>query len=88
MLRMSLFRRHDMQYAALCQRTRQKEQRLRIGNTLSIAGLLFLAPGMLGALFVITDLLFGSVVAAIVAGVLVGVLTGLWFGLPLWYRKP
>lgn len=68
-------------------RRRQREQRLRIGNTLSIAGLLFLVPGMLGALFVIADLLFGLLVAAIVAGVLVGVLMGLWFGIPLWYRK-
>jgi hypothetical protein len=64
-----------------------REQRLRIANALSIAGLLFLVPGMLGALFVITDLLFGVVVASIVAGVLVVVLLGLWFALPLTYRN-
>jgi fructose-specific phosphotransferase system IIC component len=64
-----------------------REQRLRIANALSIAGLLFLVPGMLGALFVITDLLFGVVVASIVAGVLVVVLLGLWFAIPLAYRN-
>jgi hypothetical protein len=64
-----------------------REQRLRIANALSIAGLLFLVPGMLGALFVITDLLFGLVVASIVAGVLVVVLLGLWFAFPLAYRN-
>jgi hypothetical protein len=36
---------------------------------------------------VITDLLFGLVVASIVAGVLVVVLLGLWFAIPLAYRN-
>jgi len=65
----------------------QREQRLRIGNALAIVGLLFLVPGMLGAIFVIADLLFGSVVSSIVAGLMVMVLLGLWFGLPLWRRN-
>jgi len=59
-----------------------REERLELGNVLSILGLLFLVPAMVGVVFVISDLLFGGWPAAAVAGAL----AGLWFGVPLWYR--
>src|SRR5947209_2072420 len=64
----------------------ERERRLVIGNMLSIAGLLFLVPGMIGVIFVITDLLFGSLgISLLVTGVIAGAFTLLWFALPLMY---
>lgn len=63
-----------------------REQRLRIGNVLTIAGLIFLVPAMIGVVFVITDLLFGLTAAMIVTLLLAAFFIGLWFVLPLPYR--
>ena len=64
-----------------------RERRLRLGNALTIAGLSFLVPAIVGVMFVITGLIFGSLVAAAVTVVMVVAFTGLWFVLPLWYRR-
>ena len=64
-----------------------RERRLRLGNALNIAGLSFLVPAIVGVMFVITGLIFGSLVAAAVTVVMVVAFTGLWFVLPLWYRR-
>lgn len=64
-----------------------REERLRLGNALSILGLMFLVPAMVGVVFVISDLLFGGGLAAAVAAVMAGSFAGLWFGVPLWYLK-
>lgn len=40
-------------------RQRAREHRLRVANRLAVAGMVLLVPGMVGALFVITDVLFG-----------------------------
>src|SRR5215217_5103967 len=63
-----------------------REQRLELGNTLTIAGLVFLVPAMVGAVFVISDLLFGLTAAIIVTALLALFFALLWFVLPLRYR--
>jgi len=63
-----------------------RERRLRLGNALTIAGLSFLVPAMAGVMFVITGLIFGSLVAVAVTVFMVASFAGLWFALPLWYR--
>ena len=63
-----------------------REQRLRIGNTLTILGLAFLVPAMVGVMYVITDLIFGLTVALIVTVIMALAFLLLWFVLPLPYR--
>ncbi len=63
-----------------------REQRLKIGNALTILGLAFLVPAMVGVMYVITDLIFGLTAALIVTIVMVLLFVSLWFILPLPYR--
>lgn len=63
-----------------------REQRLKIGNTLTILGLAFLVPAMVGVVFVITDLIFGLTTALIVTVAMSLLFLLLWFVLPLPYR--
>jgi Family of unknown function (DUF6328) len=64
-----------------------REHRLRVGNLLTIFGLIFLVPAMVGVIFVITDLMFG-LMGAVAVTVLMALVFGLlWFALPLWYRR-
>jgi len=63
-----------------------REQRLELGNVLTIAGLIFLVPAMVGVIFVITDLIFGLTAAIIVTALLALFFALLWFILPLRYR--
>jgi hypothetical protein len=60
-----------------------KEKMLLTSNRLAIAGLVFLALGIGGAVFLITDFLFGGGFAGITTGILAAALAWLWFGLPL-----
>jgi hypothetical protein len=63
-------------------RQHAKEETLVTSNRLTIAGLAFLALAMPGAVFMITDFLFGGVLSAVVA---VGIGTAFaWF----WYGRP
>jgi hypothetical protein len=62
-----------------------REPDLQIENQLTIMGIIFLGPGMSGAIFLITDLIFDSVVASIVTTVMAVSFIWLWFALPLWY---
>jgi Family of unknown function (DUF6328) len=64
-----------------------REYRLRTGNVLTILGLAFLVPAMVGVVYVITDLMFGIGAAVVVTAVMAALLAGLWFVLPLLYRK-
>ena len=64
-------------------RTHDKERLLRTANREAIAGTAFLAMAITGAVFVITDILFGVPWAAAVAATIAGVLIWLWYGLPL-----
>ena len=63
-----------------------REQRLKLGNALTILGLAFLVPAMVGVMYVITDLIFGLTAASIVTVVMVLLFVSLWFILPLPYR--
>jgi Flp pilus assembly protein TadB len=60
----------------------QREERLEMGNHLAVGGMAFLALAMLGAIFLISAVVFGSVTAA-VATLGIGVLFA-WF----WYGQP
>jgi Family of unknown function (DUF6328) len=64
-----------------------REQRLKMGNTLTIAGLVFLVPAMLGAVFVIADFIFGHTAAFVLTMALILFFALLWFALPFWYRS-
>ncbi len=64
-----------------------REHRLRSGNFLTILGLVFLVPAMVGVIFVIADLMFGLVEAVAVTVLMAVSFAGLWFVLPLWYRR-
>ena len=63
-----------------------REERLQVGNVLTILGLLFLVPAMVGVIFVITDLMFGSPTAVGVTVAMAASFVLLWFLLPLRYR--
>lgn len=63
-----------------------REQRLAIGNIVTIAGLIFLVPAMVGVVFVITDFIFGLTAAVVVTGLLALFFALLWFALPLRFR--
>ncbi len=58
-----------------------------MGNFLTILGLIFLVPAMVGVIFVITDLMFGPLGAVAVTVLMAASFAGLWFILPLWYRR-
>jgi hypothetical protein len=64
-----------------------REQRLKLGNTLTIVGLAFLVPAMVGAVFVISGFIFGLVTAVVVTILLILFFALLWFVLPLRYRE-
>jgi hypothetical protein len=63
-----------------------REQRLELGNILTIAGLIFLLPAIVGVVFVITDFIFGLTAAVVVTGLLALFFVMLWFVFPLRYR--
>ena len=63
-----------------------REERLQVGNVLTILRLLFLVPAMVGVIFVITDLMFGSPTAVGVTVAMAASFVLLWFLLPLRYR--
>ena len=63
-----------------------REERLQVGNLLTILGLVFLVPAMVGVIFVITDLMFGSPTALGVTVAMAASFVLLWFLLPLRYR--
>ena len=63
-----------------------REQRLELGNMLAILGLIFLVPAMVGAVFVVTDLIFGMAPALAVTVLIAIFFCVLWFAVPLRYR--
>jgi hypothetical protein len=48
--------------------------------------MVFLVLAMVGAMFVITDFLFGSTAAAAGTATLTAFFVYVWFVVPLWYR--
>jgi len=63
-----------------------REQRLELGNVLTIAGLIFLVPAMVGVVFVITAFIFNLTAGVTVTALLTLSFVLLWFVLPLRYR--
>ena len=64
-----------------------REQRLALGNMLTIAGLIFLLPAIVGVVFVITAFIFGLTAAVVVTSPLALFFALLGFVLPLRYRE-
>jgi hypothetical protein len=64
-------------------RQQDKKRILFLANRLSIAGMAFLAVAMTGAILLITDFLYDSVVTAIVAACVGLAFAVVWFGIPL-----
>ncbi len=74
-------------YHRLRWRQHDKERMLRTSNHLSIAGTVFLALAMTGAVFLITDVLFGVTATAVVTAATAGLFAWFWYGLPLLRRS-
>jgi hypothetical protein len=69
-------------------RERDKEQMLLTSNTMTIAGLVFLALAVVGAVALIADFIYGPAVPILCAGVGAVLFAGLWFVLPIVRRNP
>lgn len=70
-------------YHRLRWRDYDKERLLLTANRLTIAGSVFLALSIGGAVYLIGDFMFGAGVAWITAALIAALLTWFWFGLPL-----
>ena len=70
-------------YHRLRWREFDKEQMLRTSNRLSIAGMAFLSLALVGAAFLVTDLLFHAAAAAVVTAAVGLLFAWFWWGLPL-----
>ena len=74
-------------YHRLHFRQRNKEELLLSSNRFAIAGLMFLAVAMVGAVVLITDVLYGPL-ATVGCGLAAAALFGwFWAGLPLMRRR-
>ncbi len=67
--------------------TEEKEQMLFTANRLTIIGNTFLAAGISCSMFIVADLLFGTVEATVAASGAAGVIAVLWYVLPLMKRQ-
>ena len=70
-------------YHRLRWRERDKEQMLRISNRLAIAGTAFLAAAIVAVVYLVTDLIYGTVTSIVVALGAAVMFGWLWYGLPL-----
>jgi hypothetical protein len=71
-------------YHRITFRYQQKEHLVLLANRLTIAGLGFLALAMVGAIMLITDVVFGATVTVVIASALAALLyLTLWYLLPL-----
>jgi predicted membrane channel-forming protein YqfA (hemolysin III family) len=71
-------------YHRLRWRQHDKEQLLRTANRLSIGGMVFLTLALVGAVYLVTDLLFHYAAAVVVTAAVGGFFVWFWWGLPLW----
>ena len=67
-------------------RCHARERRLRVANRFAIVGMMLLALAMMGAVFVITDVLFGSDYASAAAVFIAAFFLYVWFVVPIRYR--
>jgi predicted membrane channel-forming protein YqfA (hemolysin III family) len=70
-------------YHRLRWRDFDKEQMLRTSNRLSIAGMVFLSLALVGAAFLVTDLIFHPTAAAVVTAAVAILFAWFWWALPL-----
>jgi hypothetical protein len=70
-------------YHRLRWREYDKEQMLRTSNRLAIGGMAFLSLALVGAAFLVTDLLFHPAAAALVTAAVAIFFAWFWWGLPL-----
>ena len=70
-------------YHRLNFRQEEKENILLRSNKFAIAGLIYLAISMIGAIVLITDVIYSKTAALVVGGVALVVFGTLWLGLPL-----
>ncbi len=68
-------------------RKQAREQRLQAANRLAIAGMVLLVPATVGTIFVVTDILFDSVLASLATAAVTAFFVYVWFVLPLRYRS-
>jgi predicted membrane channel-forming protein YqfA (hemolysin III family) len=73
-------------YHRLRWRQHDKEQMLSTANRLSIGGMVFLTLALVGASFLVADLIFHTTAAALVTAAVAGFFAWFWWGLPLWRR--
>jgi predicted membrane channel-forming protein YqfA (hemolysin III family) len=73
-------------YHRLRWRQHDKQQMLETANRLSIGGMVFLTFALVGAAFLVTDLLFHVAMAALVTAIVASFFLWFWWGLPLWRR--
>jgi hypothetical protein len=73
-------------YHRLRWREHDKERMLRVSNVLAIVGMAFLAAAMTGAVFLISDHLFGTGWGIAAAAPTALVCGGFWYGLPITAR--
>ncbi|HEX2504664.1 MAG TPA: DUF6328 family protein, partial [Gaiellaceae bacterium] len=67
-------------------RQRDKERLLKRSNVQSIVGLVFLALSVVGAVALITDVIFDSLAATLTAAGVAVVFALLWFVMPVYRR--
>lgn len=70
-------------YHRLTFRYQQKRRLVFYSNRFAIAGIVFLALAMLGAITLVTDYLFSDTATLVVAGLAVAAFALFWFALPL-----
>jgi O-antigen/teichoic acid export membrane protein len=70
-------------YHRLTFRYQQKRKLVFYSNRFAIAGLVFLALAILGALTFVTDYLFSTAATVVVGGLAVAAIAFFWFALPL-----
>jgi Family of unknown function (DUF6328) len=70
-------------YHRLRFRQHDKERMLFTSNRLVVAGTVFLAISLVGAIFVVTDVLYHSTFAAVVTALMTAWFAWFWYGLPL-----
>ena len=67
-------------------RARDKEALLRRANALALAGTVFLALSITGAVWVVTDLIYAQAPTSIVTAAVAGLFAWTWFAAPLLRR--
>jgi hypothetical protein len=67
-------------------RQQAREHRLRVANRLAVAGMVLLVVAIVGVMFIITDVLFGSLAAAGATAAVSGFFLYVWFLMPIRYR--